>query len=120
MTDDLPEYNAASVAIGGTPIPPKPKGGELVRKHFDVSTAHVPAETAAAIDAGTFPKKPMLTGEYGWLFSVPDAQDFTETAEEWPCEAFRQVMTRALLLGCDFVLFDADGETVEDLPVFEW
>lgn len=120
MTADLPEYNAASVAMGGVPIPPKPKGGELVRRHLDLSTAHLPEETAAAIDAGIFPKRPTMASEYGWLFNVPDPADLPETAKEWPCEAFRLVMQRAALLGCDFVLFDRDGALVEDLPFYEW
>lgn len=120
LPDDLPVFSRASVAMGGVPIPAKPKGGELVRKVLDISTAHLPSETADMIDSDLFPKRPAMARAEGWLFSTPAAEDFKEESNKWPCEAFRLVMQRAILLGCDWVLFDRDGLLIEDLPIFDW
>lgn len=89
-----------------------------VRKFYDCSTAHLPVQTAEAIDSGLFANSPTMQNEYGWLFSVP------ETLADMPpavgCDAFKTVMALAMDAGCDYVLFDRDVPPVPYLDVFDW
>lgn len=89
-----------------------------VRSFYDCSTAHLPLQTAQAIESGRFAKSPTMQNEYGSLFSVP------ETLADLPagvdCDAFRTVMALAMDAGCDYVLFDRDVPPVAHLEVFDW
>lgn len=88
-----------------------------VRKIYEVSTAHIPAEIAEAIDNGIFARKPAMMREEGWLFSVPE--DLTPP-EGLNSKAFTRVLALAQDAGCDWVLFDRDVPPVDYLPIFDW
>ena len=55
-----------------------------------------------------------MAGTYGW---------FVYAHDDRCCEGISDVLwaifERARALGCDYVLFDADGPVLESLPVFE-
>ena len=54
--------------------------------------------------------------EYGWLCYVGELEDnWTGFSKE-----FRNVLTQARELGCDYVRFDRDGREYDGLPTFEW
>ena len=88
-----------------------------VRKFLEVSTANVPAEIAEAIDGCYFARKPTMSGEYGWLFHVPE--DLTQP-EGLNSKAFDNILALAQDAGCDYVLFDRDTDVVDWLPTFDW
>lgn len=89
-----------------------------VRKFLELSTVNLPQETAQAIEAGTFGKKPIMSNEHGWLFHVPSAPGWLPDAVT--CVHFIAIMSLAIDAGCDYVLFDKDVEPVDWLPAFEW
>ncbi len=89
-----------------------------VRRFYDCSTAHLPAQTAEAIENGRFAKSPSLQNEYGWLFSIPET--LADLPEGVDCDAFKTVMSLAMDAGCDYVLFDRDVPPVPYLDVFDW
>lgn len=90
-----------------------------VRKIYECSTTHLPQFTADQIDCNQFPKKPTMSNEYGWLFSVPETLLELEQGGVI-CSAFLKIMALAQDSGCDFVLFDRDVEPVEYLQIHEW
>lgn len=89
-----------------------------VRRFYDCSTAHLPGQTAQAIENGLFAKSPTMQNEYGWLFSVPET--LADLPEGAGCDAFKTVMALAMDAGCDYVLFDRDVPPVAYLEVFDW
>jgi hypothetical protein len=88
-----------------------------VRKIYEVSTAHIPAEIASAIDDGIFARRPAMVREEGWLFSVPE--DLTQPPG-LNSKAFDCILALAQDAGCDWVLFDRDVPPVEYLHTFDW
>lgn len=89
-----------------------------VRRFYDCSTAHLPEQTAHAIDSGLFAKSPTMRKAYGWLFSVPET--LADLPEGVDCNAFKAVIALAMDAGCDYVLFDRDVPPVAYLEVFDW
>ena len=89
-----------------------------VRKVYECSTAHLPEETAQAIDTGRFARSPVMRNDFGWLFSVPET--LADLPDEVSCEPFKAVIALAMDAGCDYVLFDRDVPPVDYLPVFDW
>ena len=89
-----------------------------VRSFYDCSTAHLPEQTAQAIDSGLFAISPTMQNEFGWLFSVP--KTLADLPEVVDCDAFKTVMALAMDAGCDYVLFDRDVPPVPYLTVFDW
>ena len=69
-----------------------------VRSFYDCSTAHLPDQTAQAIDNGLFVKSPTMQNEYRWLFSVPET--LSDLPEGVDCDAFKTVMALAMDAGC--------------------
>jgi hypothetical protein len=86
-----------------------------LRKYLDISTAHLPEETAQRIDLGTFYKTPVMRGEYGWMFHVPE-----ESTTEESCTHFEAIMEFARDFDADYVVFDSDCDPVGWLISFEW
>lgn len=89
-----------------------------VRRFYDCSTAHLPEQTAQAIENGLFAKSPTMHNDYGWLFSVPET--LADLPAELGCDAFKTVMGLAMDAGCDYVLFDRDVPPVAYLEIFDW
>ena len=93
------------------------KAAERVCKYLDLSTGHLteaeregPAiiDNFKAIDHG-----------YGWRVWVPAADDphLAENAAQFP--NVLAAMNLARSLDCFWINFDADGEYVDELPVFD-
>ncbi|ODM45303.1 hypothetical protein A9320_11735 [Ruegeria sp. PBVC088] len=89
-----------------------------VHAFYDCNTAHLPGETAQAIDSGLFAKSPVMQSDFGWLFSVPET--LADLPEGVDCDAFKTVMALAIDASCDYVLFDRDVPPVPYLEVFDW
>ncbi len=101
--------------------PPTPAAGcpaMPIRRFLDLSTAHLqPADRLFlefSANPGLLGGLAAMAGTYGW---------FVYAHDERCCEGISDVLwaifERAQALGCDYVLFDADGPVLEDLPVFE-
>jgi hypothetical protein len=94
-------------------------------KMLTLSTAHVSQETAALLDGRqthyvaevpvTFAK-----GDYGWFVHVPDPRDSDPEEEQNWAPDLAACIAFARGLGCDWLCLDRDGETVGDLPTYEW
>jgi hypothetical protein len=87
---------------------------------LDISTGHMTSEdneilTAETRDGeGTAPVYELA--EYGWLVYVGEIDN------NWPLMSpeFRNILTKATALGCDYVRFDRDGREYPELPSFDW
>ncbi len=100
-------------------------------KVLDLSTSHLPEkvmnEPLNSIDGVIAYEH----GEYGYLLWVPDdpqehaddypnpADDDASSDEGVPAEVLA-VQLYARSLGCDYVLFDRDGDTDDALPTWKW
>ncbi|MDQ0301386.1 hypothetical protein [Ancylobacter polymorphus] len=86
-----------------------------VRRFLDLSTAHMKPRTRA--EWGLAAPGHVHPTEYGFFVWAGDHED-DETDEGWPPEvtACRRF---ARSLGCDYLLFDGDADTVEGLEVFD-
>ncbi|MDR6954147.1 hypothetical protein J2X65_003515 [Ancylobacter sp. 3268] len=88
-----------------------------IRRFLDLSTAHLKLETRG-LWSTTF-NRPVHVHqiEYGFfVWAGTDEDDGTD--DGWPTEvaACRKL---ARSLDCDYLLFDADADTVEGLEVFD-
>lgn len=95
-----------------------------IAKMLVLSTAHLSEETctvyvssiALGLEQGSiiaFEK-----GEYGYFVHVPEDPADSEKPDV-PLE-LRSAIHVARTLGCQWVVFDCDGDTASDLPVFDW
>lgn len=92
-----------------------------------VSTSHISRETADCIEAvvdtlaagGDGPKwAPTFTRDEGWVFYVGNVAG-EHKAPVAPVD-LALVMDYAHSHGCAWLMFDCDGQLVDDLPTFEW
>jgi hypothetical protein len=90
----------------------------FVFKVLDLSTVHMTEEDAEKLNpCSGIQSLSYELGEYGWLIYIG------EMKENWGdemSEAFMNALKEAKELGCDYVRFDRDGRTYEELPVFDW
>ena len=92
--------------------------GGPIRRFLDLSTAHLEVADRIFLEFSADPGKrdglAVMAGTYGW---------FVYAYDDRCCEGISDVLwtifERARALGCDYVLFDADGPVMEGLPVFE-
>lgn len=92
---------------------------------LELSTGNV-SEAAAELfdmtydDKPTNVKMPYMSCDYGWLFSVPDADDMAGV-EMVKCGGFTAAIKLAQEKGADFVMFDRDADgAAYGLEQFEW
>jgi len=81
-----------------------------------ISTAHVKQPDAEWLDQMAYcDGGPVVyaKGEYGWLIPT------TLSDADYP-EAVRAGLAYARTLGCDWLMYDRDADTVDALPSFEW
>lgn len=92
-----------------------PAGREVLEATFCLSTGHLPDG-----DVMNDPLCPWsnMAYEHGWIAPV---YAHTDTSD-WPHQfaALIPVFEWARANGADYVRFDADGNIVEALPVFNW
>lgn len=94
-----------------------------IRPMLDLSTSHITRDTAEAIELHikrhqrmeliVYPK-----GEDGWIVYVPPVEVYEELSR-LP-EDLKNVIAYARWLGCDWVMFDRDGNFVDGLPTWSW
>ena len=92
-----------------------------VRKFIVVSTSHVTGKTAKLLNEAPIEEWPCLGGsygEYGWFLYAHD-ENCGAGKDVIPDDLFA-VMTWARTQGCDYLLLDCDGDTVDGLPVHDW
>jgi hypothetical protein len=96
---------------------------ENVFSYLDLSTGHVSKKTMEWLNAA-LPIESHCHGltiapyEYGAFVSVPSK---AETIDERECpDDLKTVLKFAQQKSCSIVRFDRDGETIEDLPYFNW
>ncbi len=87
-----------------------------------LSTGHVSMETAELMDNNNISRVVLYNkGDYGWFVYIPDEGiDFDELEDgECPADLYR-CMKYARDNGCDWLMFDCDTETIDELPVYNW
>lgn len=85
----------------------------MVYKVLDISTAHI---TSAAAD--WLNSNPPITlypkAEYGW-FIYAQSDEYIDVPE-----SIMDCIKHAQSLGCDWLVLDRDGETIDNLKTYEW
>ena len=91
-----------------------------IRLLLDLSTAHLPEHLGSGgLDAA--PGVVAHRTTHGWLLWVPDDPDESGAAFGDAVPAVVLAIQRyARRHGCDYVLFDADADRVDDLPSWDW
>lgn len=104
----------------------KKPGEPWIRPMLDISTAHLPPKAQANDWPDGFNN--VYPYDYGFILHVPEdpklnAEDYAEDNEESDykeeAEALVALQVYARSLGCDFIMFDADGEELEGFPTWE-
>jgi hypothetical protein len=91
-----------------------------IRLLLDLSTAHLPEHLGCG-GLDTAPGVVAHRTECGWLLWVPDDPDESATAILDTVPGVVLAIQRyARRHGCDYVLFDADADRVDDLPTWDW
>ena len=104
-----------------------------IAKMLTISTAHITKETADKLNyeyedvteedyyQNSFCFNTGITiylkDVFGWFICIPDATILDESAIP---DDLRDCLSFALKNGCDWLCLDCDGETVDELPTFEW
>lgn len=89
-----------------------------IRPFLVLSTGHVSEETAKMLDSTPAAQWPVLGGpfgDYGWFMRASDE----DTSGDIPVELMN-VFNFARANGFNYVLFDCDASTVDQLPTFDW
>jgi len=102
----------------------QPVGEELpagfVRRLLDLSTAHLPERYSEEELRGQ-PGVVAYDLPYGWMLKVPaDVEEDCHEAGEVIAAEVLTVLRFARAHGCDWVLFDADGDVCDQLPTWDW
>lgn len=95
-----------------------------IAKMMVLSTAHLSEETctvyvsniALGLTEGSIVA--YEKGEYGYFVHVPEDPADSEKPDV-PLE-LRSAMHVARLAGCQWIMFDRDGDTVDNLPTYNW
>lgn len=95
--------------------------GVTIRRLLNLSTAHLPPHLGTPGGLDTLPGVVAHATEFGFLLWVPDDPDESAQSMIDPVPGVVLAIQRyARGLGCDYVLFDADAEQVNDLPTWDW
>lgn len=87
-----------------------------IRNILELSTSHLTKDTAERMDNGHYC---ICRYDYGALVYVDPWQVAHYKTTSWPKDLI-VCIEYALLLNCDYILFDSDEEPIEDLPTYEW
>ena len=96
-------------------VPPRRHTFEIHRV-LVCSTAHVTEDEAQILDTSGYQQR-----EYGWLLWVkeePDSPSVPEIIDLSP--GLQGAIDAARSLGCAYLMFDRDGETLDGLPTYNW
>lgn len=87
----------------------------MIYKYLDLSTGHVSRKTAKWLDNNPDGIIMYLKGEYGWIIHVSSE----EYDKNIPNDLIK-VIEYAKSKECGWIMFDADGEVIEELELFNW
>lgn len=93
--------------------------GARIRDLLELSTAHLPQHLGSA---GLSRQDGVIVNSlrFGWLMWVPpDPHAHAGDHPQLPAEVLT-IYRYARGLDCDYVLFDADADQVDDLPIWDW
>ena len=91
----------------------------LIRTFHDLSTAHLPEEVCDRLSAQ--PGVDAYSTTYGWLMWIPDDPDEHSLSSDEPTpDVVLSIQRYARAMDCDYVLFDANADQVDDLPTWPW
>ena len=91
-----------------------------VVKVLDLSTAHIPAHLGRDL-AETEGVIAHEHGEHGYLLWVPENPVVEALEAHFPAPPeIVNIQLFARNLDCDYVLFDRDGDRIDDLPSWDW
>lgn len=94
---------------------PAPDSPEIHRM-LALSTAHIKPVAAIGLDEGMYDDAIVYEkGEFGWFIPVLKPRDETDLPE-----CLKACLSYADQLGCDWLMLDRDGETVAELPTYQW
>lgn len=88
-------------------------------KMIVLSSAHVTENTARAMSANEAAFIYYEKGDYGWFLPVMDA-DYIRVTRESGFEDVGIILEYAAAQGCTWVMLDADADTCDDLPSYDW
>ena len=94
-------------------------GHAAVRRMLELCTAHLPEHLGSH---GLSSQDGVIAHHltYGWLMWVPpDPRAHADEHPGMPPEVLT-IQHYARVRGCDYVLFDADADQVDDLPAWDW
>ena len=86
-----------------------------VRRFYDLSTAHLSAETIEMLDAGRGGPMSADPVEYGWLVWINE--DEAAARGLGVPEEMLNIFRIAKAAGCDYILFDRDAPLSGTIPV---
>jgi hypothetical protein len=91
-----------------------------IAKMLVLSTAHVDEDTALRLTKGMLPTDFCTTyfakGGYGWFMHVSE-----EIADrEANPQSLANCLDFAVRHGCQWIMFDRDGDTVDELTTYDW
>lgn len=91
-----------------------------VFRYLDVSTCHITQEDSELLDNAD--SLIVTKREHGWLVHVPELKciEFNEILEEGFSNSLIKVLAKALMLNCNFILFDCDANEHADLDTHDW
>ena len=90
----------------------------IIRKMLDLSTAHLDDASQVWLYREGF-KGSTYIGCNGFVTCCyPDPDNPGHTVPEIATPVLAAIFEWACSLGCDYILFDADGTVEDDLPVF--
>lgn len=99
----------------------------MIHTYLDLSTAHITKDTADALDmVGNdgivlgWPAMTIAPYEYGTFVTVPPLMPDDPGYHDRLPPDLRLVLDHARALGAYVVRFDADGDTVAELPTHDW
>lgn len=100
-----------------------------ISQMLTVSTSHISAATAEKLprdhhDMHNEDRDPSWGPSFaraeGWMFYVPAEKGQFDTAYEGAPKDLLDVLLYANSKGCEWLLFDSDGPTVEGLYEYDW
>lgn len=97
-----------------------------IRKVLDLSTAHIDPsyfDPSVEVPGATLDLDGCTIHEmtYGWLLWVPDdPRESAEAQADPPPDFILELQLYARGWGCDYILFDQDGDTNPVLLSWEW
>ncbi|MFD0271063.1 hypothetical protein ACFVGY_31525 [Streptomyces sp. NPDC127106] len=87
-----------------------------IRPFLDLCTSHLSAPARDALD--TFEGVLAYPTGHGWLMYAPESAVERAAAFGWPAELLA-IVKLAHAHDCAYVLFDADADETDELPLFD-